>query len=541
MTKLHTLLRGQQVWPGTALVFIIAGIVLFIAAFGYFEQQQLLAITRNTVQATLPGLLNKQRTADNLDLLRYHGDIVAHDANLSDRHRAMAAVQLIASHPSLADERQVAALLEESVALLVQLTPDGRERDAMKQHWAQLSEQLGETARHIVGDSTQQLRRESERIENVVAQSRIRLTTILGAMALLIWLSQHLGRRYAGAATAFRTLAENSPDAIFRYDLDCRRVYVNPTVERIRGIPAATLLGKTPVDGLPGNTLGKQQLACVQQVLSSGTALETEAVWPAGDGTLRTSHVRYVPEHGRDGKVVSVLAIGRDITRLKEVERELVQSRDLLRTLMAHQEKNREEERKRAAWEVHEELGQNLMALRMNVSMLDALVDRDSVPIQAQFQATRDLTDRSIEVARTVATTLRPKVLDLGIVAALEWLADEFIKQNAMVCELHLDEVRLSMSEECVMVIFRIAEEALDNVVRHAEAARVEITLERRERDYFLGVFDDGKGFDPDTLRKKSSGLLRVQERALALGGEATIISAPGTGTALKVRIPGDA
>ena len=557
VTKLHILLRGQQVWLGTAIVFIIA---LFIAAFGYYEQQQLLGITRNTVKATLPGLLNKQRTADNLDLLRSHGDFVADDVNLSDRRRAMAAVQLIASHPSLADERQVAALLEESVTLLVQLTPDGSGRYAMKQHWAQLSDQLGETARHIVGDSTQQLRIESERIENVVAQSRIRLGTILGAMTLLIWLSLHLGRRHAGIASAFRTMVENSPDAIFRYNLDCRQVYVNPTVERGRGIPAVTLLDKTPVDGLPDNPLGKQQLACVQQVLSSGTALETEAVWPAGGGTLRTSHVRYVPEHGRGGKVVSVLAIGRDITRLKQVELELVQSRDMLRTLMAHQEKNREAERKRTAREVHEDLGQNLMALRMNLSMLEVLADRRSGPMQTRLRLTRELTDRSIEIVRAVTTTLHPAVLDLGIIAALEWLAAEFIKQTGIVCELHLDGSDISMSEGCVMAIFRIAEEALDNVTWHVEASRVEMTLERRENDYFLCITDDGTGFDFNAAKEQCSGarersqaldghcedcaqcyLLGVQERALALGGEATITSAPGAGMALKVRIPVDA
>lgn len=181
------------------------------------------------------------------------------------------------------------------------------------------------------------------------------------------------------SARVFRTLAENSTDAIFRYDLDCRRIYVNPTGERIRGIAAATLLGTSPIDELPGEVnLGATHVACVQQVLASGTALESEANWSEADGTLRTFHLRYVPEHGPHGKVVSVLAIGHDITRLMEVERELLQSRELLRTLMAHQEKNREEKPERAALDVHEELGQNLMALRMNVSMLETLLNKSA-------------------------------------------------------------------------------------------------------------------------------------------------------------------
>jgi signal transduction histidine kinase len=217
---------------------------------------------------------------------------------------------------------------------------------------------------------------------------------------------------------------------------------------------------------------------------------------------------------------------------------ELKQSRDVLRLLMTQQEKEREQERKRIAWEVHEELGQNLMALRMNLSMLHARLEQDSAPMQEQFRSTKDLLDRSIRVARTVTTSLRPKVLDLGIVSALEWLVEEFVKQTDIACELRHEVAEAALNEDFVVAIFRFAEEALDNVARHADARWVEVSLERCEGNYLLCVRDDGKGFDTDPREHRSIGLLSMQERARALGGETTITSTQGKGTEIAVRIP---
>ena len=557
VTKLHAILRGQQVWLSTAIVFIIA---LLIAAFGYYEQQQLLGITRNTVQVSLPGLLIKQRMADKLDLFRYHGSVVAaFDVNLADRRRAMAAAQLIASHPLLADEPQLAALLDESVAVLARLTPNGSDRDVLQQRWTALSEQLGASARQIAGDSAVRLRRESEHVERVVAQSRIRWAATLVAMGALALLSLYLRQRHAALERTFRSLAENTPDGIMRFTPDARCTYINPVLERRYAVSLKDIVGKTPLQCHRSARFVSYQKS-ILEASSSGRDSEMEVSVRQPNGRVQHRRTRFVVERDHKGRVAGVIVIGTDFTHLKEAEGELRQSRDTLRTLMAHQEKNREAERKRTAWEVHEDLGQNLMALRMNLSMLEALADRRSGPMQTRLRLTQELTDRSIEIVRAVTTTLHPAVLDLGIVAALEWLAAEFIKQTGMVCELHLDGSDISMSEECVMAIFRIAEEALDNVTWHAEASRVEMTLERREHDYYLCITDDGTGFDLNATKEQCPGarersqalnghcgdcaqcyLLGVQERALALGGEATITSAPGAGTALKVRIPVDA
>ncbi|HEY8905477.1 MAG TPA: PAS domain S-box protein, partial [Rhodoferax sp.] len=129
----------------------------------------------------------------------------------------------------------------------------------------------------------------------------------------------------------FRALVENSPDAVSRYDQDCRRTYLNPAVERMTGVPAATLLGKTPIEG-PINeiSLGEKQLACIQQVLLTGAPTEIELAWVHADGAPQQFHLHFVPEHDQDGQVTSVLAVGRDISAHKLAEKSLRDSRDIV-------------------------------------------------------------------------------------------------------------------------------------------------------------------------------------------------------------------
>lgn len=558
MRKLGIRLCSLQSWLGSAVVFVIFGITLFIAAFGYFEQQQLLGITRNTVQESLPDLLNRQRTADNVDLLRFHGSVVAFDANLADRRRAMAAVQLLAGHVGLAAGPQLAVLLDESVAVLLRLTPDGGDKEVLQQQWTALSTQLGASAHQIAGDSAVRLRRESEHVERVVAESRIRWAVTLVAMGALAWLCLYLRQRHVEVERTFRSLVENTPDSFARFTPQARCTYINPVLQRAFSVSLEEVLGKTPLECHVSERFVRYQ----QHILNAsatGRDSEMDVVLPRPNGGVQHRRIRFVVERDRKGRVAGVIVTGTDTTRLKEAKRQLRQSRDTLRKLMAHQERDREAARKRAAWEVHEELGQNLVALGMRLSILQAQLDRDSAPLQAQVHAAQELLERSVQIVRTVASALRPKVLDVGVVPALEWLADAFGKRSRVAVALQFG-TDLAMDEETATAIFRIAEQALDKVARHAGATRVELSLERRGHDYFLCITDDGKGVNLDAPQEQCPGLPRerersqafddhcescaqcyllgVQERALALGGEATITRAPGAGTALQVRVP---
>ncbi|MEO6921038.1 MAG: two-component regulator propeller domain-containing protein [Collimonas sp.] len=203
-------------------------------------------------------------------------------------------------------------------------------------------------------------------------------------------------------------------------------------------------------------------------------------------------------------------------------------------------ELSREEERRHLTREIHDELGQYLSALRMGVSVVGMEFGEKNPSLQGKVQRLVSLVDGTIKVVRNIVSALRPGALDLGVVSALEWLAEEFTENTGIRCLLHVREEKITLDEKRATTIFRIAQESLTNVGRHAEASRVDITLERQENRYLLEIRDNGKGFDPDLRKKKSFGLIGIRERAFMLGGDANIISVAGAGTTIRVFIPID-
>jgi PAS domain S-box-containing protein len=338
---------------------------------------------------------------------------------------------------------------------------------------------------------------------------------------------------------AFRAIAENAPDPIARYDRHCRCLYMNPALKKLLGASDGAYVGKRPSetnDGAPALHLYEEKIKQVVRT-GQGTELELTDIKTAPGARPVWDHVRLTPEFDGHGRVESVLAIGRDISRLKDAEYRLKRSRALLRTLLARQERDSEAERKRLSWEVHEELGQILMALRINLEVLSS-GHPGGDGLREKIRPSRDLLDRSIRVVRNLSSSLRPSVLDLDVSASLEWLADGFMRRTGTPCLLEIDESVLSMDEENRTVVFRIAQEALDNIERHAEAQTAELTLRRMPHCYFLRIKDVGKGFDLDNVGGKGFGLLRMRERVSMLGGEIRIFSSPGRGTVVDVFIP---
>ncbi|MFM0172405.1 PAS domain-containing sensor histidine kinase [Paraburkholderia sediminicola] len=336
---------------------------------------------------------------------------------------------------------------------------------------------------------------------------------------------------------AFRTLAENAPDAIVRYDRNCRRTYVNPEFARVSGVEAERLLGE------PKDVMGATNEATrlvhekLTQIMESGVAAKFEVNWNR-HGEPQCWYAHAVPEYNADGAIQSVLTIWRDITERKEAEQRLHESYELLRELTSQRETAREEERKRIAREMHDELGQHLTALRMGVSTLRVRFGHDNPDFGEQVQKILLLSDKTMQVLRNVVTALRPAVLDAGIAAALEWLAAEFSQQGQTTCRLSVPKEIPELAEERAVAMFRIVQEALTNVTRHADAKQVFITLEQSGDDCLLEVRDDGRGFDPVAIRKKSFGLAGMKERVLMLSGELDVTSSPGNGTLIKVRAP---
>ena len=227
-----------------------------------------------------------------------------------------------------------------------------------------------------------------------------------------------------------------------------------------------------------------------------------------------------------------------DISARKRIEQALFESREQLRELSAYMEAIREGERKRIAMEIHDELGQLLTALKMDVSLLKMRLGGDP-EAKRKTDDMRELVEKTIWMVRNVANHLRPAALNFGIVSALEWLVEDFGRRNRIPCQLRINGGEPTLPDSHATAVFRIVQASLTNVGRHAGATRADVTLTSSAAALELHVSDDGCGFDPATAGRSSSyGLLGMQERARLIGGSMSINSAPGTGTAISIRIP---
>jgi PAS domain S-box-containing protein len=336
----------------------------------------------------------------------------------------------------------------------------------------------------------------------------------------------------------FRTLAENSPDLLIRYDRTCRRVYVNPAYMTLTGMSEAEALERKLHQGWYGSMGAQAYEGMLRTVMATGVRVESFMTWKRPGATPAHYIFHIVPEYDMDGTVMHVLTIGRDITPLKEAERSLQESRSQLRELAARQHTAREEERKHIARELHDELGQFLTALRMSVSLLRVRFGQENPALTAHAKGMTELVDRNIQVVRNVAASLRPVALDMGIQPALEWLVDDFAGHAGIAAALLVEDDTIVLDEDSETTVFRIVQESLTNVARHASASQVTVTLDSSGDYCQVTVQDDGVGFNPARIRETSLGLLGMRERVWMVGGAIEIDSAPGKGTTVVVRVP---
>lgn len=225
----------------------------------------------------------------------------------------------------------------------------------------------------------------------------------------------------------------------------------------------------------------------------------------------------------------------------RKAEDELTASRERLRSLSVYLQSVREEERTRIAREIHDELGQALTALKIDVAWLGRKY-HDHQTLSEKVGTMVALIDSTIKRVKRICTELRPSLLDhLGVTSAIRWQAEEIERRTGLSCALSFDPADIVLEDDLATAIFRVFQEALTNIVRHAEATKVDVTLRKNKDMVTLTVSDNGKGLRKDQLAKpKSFGLLGIQERARSFGGEATITGARRKGTTLTVRVPLD-
>lgn len=275
----------------------------------------------------------------------------------------------------------------------------------------------------------------------------------------------------------------------------------------------------------------------VAQALQGGLPLTTDSQRiPRPDGTVRDVEIAIaaLPDHGR----MALQMVLTDITSKSEESRALEISRRELRALSASMVDAREEERRRIAREMHDELGQRLTALQMELSGLQSLVPASAAG--ARIERMLDMIDETIASVRRISTELRPLMLDdLGLIAAVEWLAQSWSQRMSIRVTADLGQQEPAIGASAAIAVYRMIQEALTNVARHARASRVKIRLRQHHGELELMVQDDGVGFsDLSAQPAGSHGLLGIRERAYMLGGHLEIDNARGGGARITVRLP---
>jgi len=327
---------------------------------------------------------------------------------------------------------------------------------------------------------------------------------------------------------------DSAMDAIVTVDEAQRIVLYNQAAEKIFGWPSEQALGQSLQQLMPERYRAGHD-AHIRHFSATGTTSRR-----MGDGTvlygLRANGEEFPMEASisqldtGEGRLFTVIL--RDIT-------ERMRAQEELSIFAAEAHAIREGEKSRVARELHDELAQSLTALKMDTIWLRDNARAQPEAAVSKLSAMVGMLDTTVAATRRIAADLRPLLLDdLGLAPAIEWLANSFTQRTGVACEVDVDE-ELELQEPYATAVFRIVQESLANVAKHAQASEVSVLVARTPRAVVLEVSDNGRGFSTDAPRKRHSlGLMGLRERAQLLKGTASIESEPGKGTRVQVRIP---
>jgi hypothetical protein len=331
-------------------------------------------------------------------------------------------------------------------------------------------------------------------------------------------------------------------DAVFIIDaenveiMDC-----NPAANKIFGYSRSEMIGKTTAFlHVDKAALEEFRSYLYPAVKEKGFLFLPEFRMKKKDGTIFPTEHSVVPLEDEKRKFIGWVSVVRDITERKRVEEEIKESREQMRNLAAHLASVREQERTVISREIHDELGQSLTALKMDLSWLYKKMPRDQALLPRRAKSMLELIDTTIQSVKRISSELRPGLLDdLGLSAAIEWQAEEFQNHTGIRCEVSVEPEDIILDQERSIAIFRIFQEALTNVARHSKATSVRASLKRKGGRLELKVKDNGRGITEEKISDpKSFGLVGIRERARFLNGTVEIRGRQDRGTLITVRIP---
>jgi len=336
-------------------------------------------------------------------------------------------------------------------------------------------------------------------------------------------------------------IVRSAMDAIITVDSNQRIVQFNAAAEKMFGCPSFQAIGGQLERFIP-QRFRMAHGSHIERFMNTGETsrrmgIQTALCGLRADGTEFPIEASISHANVAGQKLLTVIL--RDITERVNAEQQIRQAHEELRSLSVAMLEVRETERTRIARELHDELGQALTVLKMDVDLLEATVPPERGDLLERIAAMHEMLDFTVSTTRRISADLRPLVLDdLGLGAAAEWLVQNVAQRAGLECELRVDPSLAELGEPYASTLFRVMQESLTNVTRHAHAKRVEVQLDRLGDDALLSVIDDGIGMDPTVRPKSSFGLRGISERVLLLGGAVDLSSRPGAGTKLMVRVP---
>jgi PAS domain S-box-containing protein len=331
----------------------------------------------------------------------------------------------------------------------------------------------------------------------------------------------------------YRTLVEQAADTIALYDGDGHFLDTNTSASRLLGYSREELAAMTLDQVLLPEDNAENPVQF--DVLSAGISTVKIHRMRRKDGSVVITEVR--SQQLPDGRFLSVI---RDMTERIKAEEELKSSYKAVRSLTAHLQNIREEERTNIAREIHDELGQQLTVLKMDVAWLNKKFHGSDEKADHRLKDLLVMLDETVKSVRRISSQLRPSLLDdLGLTAAMEWQLGEFEKRAGIKTSFSAPHDEIPIPEASKTALFRIFQESLTNVVRHAAAKKVSVELKEVNKKLVMSIADNGKGFDPlKVTEKKTLGILGMKERSEMVGGTYEINSKPGEGTSVIVSVP---
>jgi PAS domain S-box-containing protein len=336
-------------------------------------------------------------------------------------------------------------------------------------------------------------------------------------------------------------LLELTQDSVFVIDMEGTVLFWSRGAEAMLGYSKGQAAGEISHELL--RTEFPEPLIEIRADLMRVGHWEGDLITNAQDGRRIVMASRWALQWGKRDQAPRVLVINSDITERKRGEESLVLQREQLRALAERLQWVREEDRKKVARDLHDQIGQILTAIKMDMTWMSRHLPESEGELLARIKESIQLINGGVKAVRAICSGLRPGVLDdLGLAAAIEWQASEFTARNGVQCQVSVPPIDLHLDGDRATATFRIFQECLTNVIRHAQAKSVRVALCQEEESILLVVEDDGIGFSESNLSNSlgSLGLLGMKERAQFCGGNVQISSSPGNGTTVTVRVPLD-